>query len=248
MTYNKEYIEQLLRRFMDGETTELEEQFLAEYFSRSDSIPEEWEAYREMFESFSTDAYDFTEEELMGETHPVPPCEGGRKNAGQQSIHNIIKIWPWLAAACIAALMIVFLVPPREENNQVVVVEDVVTQKEVLDSVKTNPISQPQKEQKQIAQAAQKKTSTPQSEHHNPKSKQQESIAESTPAQCEQVKTEEQMMNEAQLMAEQMTQFEDMEMAFRSHSMPIRKRGQQVIHRVTMLQQERGDQQQFVEL
>lgn len=236
MTYNKEYIEQLLRRFMDGETTEQEEQFLAEYFSKSDSIPEEWEAYREMFESFSTDAYDFTEEELSKFVKEETPK------------FRTIRLWHWLAAACVAALMIVFLVPTKEENNQVAEVEDIVPEKDVLVSVKTNPISQPQKEQKQIAQAAQKKASTPQSEHHNPKSKQQESIAESTPAQCEQVKAEERMMNEDQLMAEQMSQFEDMEMAFRSHSMPIRERGQQVIHRVAMLQQEQGDQQQFVEL
>ena len=52
-------VEELLRRFMDGETSLEEETALAEYFrgaggdDRPDSIPEEdWEAYREMFRMF----------------------------------------------------------------------------------------------------------------------------------------------------------------------------------------------------
>ena len=52
-------VEDLLKRFMDGETSLEEEDALAEYFrgagdeDRPDSIPEEdWEAYREMFRMF----------------------------------------------------------------------------------------------------------------------------------------------------------------------------------------------------
>ena len=52
-------VEELLKRFMDGETSVEEEMALTEYFreatdeDRSDSIPEEdWEAYREMFRMF----------------------------------------------------------------------------------------------------------------------------------------------------------------------------------------------------
>ena len=52
-------VEELLKRFMDGETSVEEEMALTEYFreatdeDRPDSIPEEdWEAYREMFRMF----------------------------------------------------------------------------------------------------------------------------------------------------------------------------------------------------
>ena len=52
-------VEELLKRFMTGETSVEEETALAEYFreatdeDRPDSIPEEdWEAYREMFRMF----------------------------------------------------------------------------------------------------------------------------------------------------------------------------------------------------
>ena len=42
---------------MDAQTTEEEEQVLADYFAGMDDIPAEWEPYREMFMSFNTDAY-----------------------------------------------------------------------------------------------------------------------------------------------------------------------------------------------
>ena len=53
-------VEELLKRFMDGETSVEEEMALTEYFreatdeDRPDSIPEEdWEAYRELFRMFA---------------------------------------------------------------------------------------------------------------------------------------------------------------------------------------------------
>ena len=39
MKYSREYIERLLGKFVDGLTTELEEQQLAEYFDTADDIP-----------------------------------------------------------------------------------------------------------------------------------------------------------------------------------------------------------------
>ena len=49
MKYSREYIERLLGKFVDGLTTELEEQQLAEYFDTADDIPAEWQVYKEMF-------------------------------------------------------------------------------------------------------------------------------------------------------------------------------------------------------
>ena len=153
MTYNKEYIERLLGQFMDGETTEQEEQFLTEYFSTSNSIPEEWEAYREMFASFATDAYDFSEKELstfVKEEAPKP---------------RNVKMWLWLAAACVAALLVVFHAPPREEAKQVAKVEDSIPVKvKKLDTMKSEPLL-PLAHKSLIAQVMNTKPSSV--EHHN---------------------------------------------------------------------------------
>lgn len=57
-------IEDMLARFMDGQTTEAEEQQLAAFFRSAKNIPDKWKSYQELFLSFETDDYAFSEEEL----------------------------------------------------------------------------------------------------------------------------------------------------------------------------------------
>lgn len=47
--YTKEYIGQLLERYMDGTSTLEEEDIIADYLKGND-VPQEWEVYREMFQ------------------------------------------------------------------------------------------------------------------------------------------------------------------------------------------------------
>ena len=47
--YTKEYIQNLLDKYMDGTTTLEEEDILASYF-RGHDIPQQWEDYRQLFE------------------------------------------------------------------------------------------------------------------------------------------------------------------------------------------------------
>lgn len=227
MIYNKEYIEQLLRRFMDGETIEQEEQFLTEYFSKSDSIPEEWEAYREMFDSFATDAYDFTEEELstfVKEETPKP---------------RNIKMWPWLAAACVAALLVIFLAPPRAPHPQ-------EGEFQIAHAVKDSVMQdKPETKNTQPLIANAPNEGEGRRVRKSPVVKNEKPLVAKT--ECE-TTSDEPATIEDNLMAEQPPQFQEMENAFLLHSAPIRERGQQVIHRVSMLQKEQRNQQQYVEL
>ena len=50
--YANHQIDELLERFMQGETSLDEEQLLADYFRSADHIPAQWEAYRTMFRYF----------------------------------------------------------------------------------------------------------------------------------------------------------------------------------------------------
>lgn len=52
MMKHEKYIESLLDLFLRGETTLEQEKELSEYFASSQSIPEEWEPYRQMFDYF----------------------------------------------------------------------------------------------------------------------------------------------------------------------------------------------------
>lgn len=49
---NQRYIADLLERFLQGATTVEEEQILADYLRGATDLPEEWEAYRTMFQYF----------------------------------------------------------------------------------------------------------------------------------------------------------------------------------------------------
>lgn len=104
LKYNEDNIKKLLLRFTEGQTTEAEEEVLKDYFSHSEHIPEEWEAYKDLFSSFDTDAYDFTQEEVdaMFMTEPA------KKRA----------IWPWLSIAGIAVcLLLIFTLYPRKSAD-----------------------------------------------------------------------------------------------------------------------------------
>ena len=87
-------VEELLKRFMDGETSVEEEMALTEYFreatdeDRPDSIPEEdWEVYREMFRMF----------------------EDGEAGRGRDA-HAPRGIRIYMAAAAVAAFIVLVLI------------------------------------------------------------------------------------------------------------------------------------------
>ena len=63
MIQTNENIGKLLERFVQGLTTESEEQLLSDYFCTAEAIPEEWMVSKELFASFSHVVYDFREDE-----------------------------------------------------------------------------------------------------------------------------------------------------------------------------------------
>jgi len=91
--YTKEYISQLLERFMNGETTVPEEDVLNEYFRTTRNVPEEWKDYQTMFAGW------------------IP-----------SSTRRGRRYWHWaaLAAAAIALVLLVSVTQKTEETRQVV--------------------------------------------------------------------------------------------------------------------------------
>lgn len=106
MKYSREYIERLLGKFVDGLTTELEEQQLAEYFDIADDIPAEWQVYKEMFCSFKTDEYNFSNAELdamLTSDIAVDP------SAAQIMPKHTSHVWRWMSVAACAAVVVAFV-------------------------------------------------------------------------------------------------------------------------------------------
>lgn len=84
-----EYIASLLEMFLEGLSTEAEEQTLSEYFNSADDVPAEWAAYQKLFRSFTTDAYDFSDEEIDAMLAPSPLKKG-----------IVVGLLRWSAVAC----------------------------------------------------------------------------------------------------------------------------------------------------
>ena len=129
MIQTKENIGKLLERFVQGLTTESEEQLLSDYFCTAEAIPEEWMVYKELFDSFSTDVYDFSEDEKDAMLARVP-----RKKA------KSVTLWIWAVAACAVAVMVIAI--PMMRNSGEMVQKPVAEVKRV---VETTPDVLPQK-------------------------------------------------------------------------------------------------------
>ena len=114
----KEYIASLLEKFLEGQSTEAEEQTLSEYFDSADDVPAEWVAYQELFRSFTTDAYDFSNEEIDAMLAPTPSKKG-----------IVVSLLRWSAVACaiIAVLAYYKDIAPSPTISQ----KPVITQNEV---------------------------------------------------------------------------------------------------------------------
>ena len=95
MTYKD--TELLIQKYLNGETTAEEERLLALEVSRDDA-PDDWKVIAEMLGELTVDEALF--DQMM--------AERSRKS-------RIVKLWPRVAAACVAALLIVFLSPPRKD-------------------------------------------------------------------------------------------------------------------------------------
>lgn len=135
MIQTKENIAKLLERFVQGLTTESEEQLLLDYFCTAEAIPEEWMVYKELFDSFSTDVYDFSEDEKDAMLARVP-----RKKAKSATL------WIWAVAACVVAVMVIAIPMMRNSGEMAQKpVAEVRRQAEVKRVVETTPDVSPQK-------------------------------------------------------------------------------------------------------
>lgn len=135
MIQTKENIGKLLERFVQGLTTESEEQLLSNYFSTAEAIPEEWMVFKELFDSFSTDVYDFSEDEKDAMLARVPRKKG-----------KSVTLWIWAVAACAVAVMVIAIPMMRNSGEMAQKpVAEVRRQAEVKRVVETTPNVPPQK-------------------------------------------------------------------------------------------------------
>jgi hypothetical protein len=117
MTYKDTEI--LIQKYLNGETTAEEDRMLALEVTR-ENVPDDWKVIAEMLGELTVDEALFNQ--MMAE---------------RSHKSRIVKLWPWVAAACVAALLIVFLSPPRKDApSKPQIAKVAIEQKQVLPKVK----------------------------------------------------------------------------------------------------------------
>ena len=102
-------IRELLHRYMEGESTQAEMKQLKEYFDGEQDLPVDLIPYAQMFA-------------IIEEETPTPSTEALDKFSEEQVLktQRRLPLWPFIAAACIAAFAFIFLTPPQKEESMAI--------------------------------------------------------------------------------------------------------------------------------
>lgn len=117
--YTKAYIQSLLDKYLDGLTSLEEERLLGEYF-RTQSVPPEWEDYREMFAWFD----DGMKGEYLQDDNGINIAETASTSIPPKRSKMIRLTLPWLAAACLAGGLIWGIWPKQHGSQSLTITTD----------------------------------------------------------------------------------------------------------------------------
>lgn len=108
-----ENVQEYLDRYMSGESTQEEQRLLKEYFGNTKDLPAELRPYAQMFV-------------VLEEKAETPSVEAlDRFSEGQiPAVRRSVKLWPLVAAACVAAFAVIFLTPPKHDENMAIAYVD----------------------------------------------------------------------------------------------------------------------------
>ena len=122
-----EDINDLLARYMEGETTQEEQRLIAEYLRHTDPLPYEMKTYKQMFDLIGEEPEVPTAKALerfgKGQDPSKPPLKGEASFAARFSPFKgelervLVRRVPILAAACIAAFAFILLMPQKADEN-----------------------------------------------------------------------------------------------------------------------------------
>ena len=117
--YTKAYIQSLLDKYLDGLTSLEEERLLGEYF-RTQSVPPEWEDYREMFAWFD----DGMKGEYLQDDNGINNAETAPAPIPPKRSKMRRLTLPWLAAACLAGGLIWGIWPKQHSSQSLTITTD----------------------------------------------------------------------------------------------------------------------------
>jgi hypothetical protein len=142
-TYTKAYIQSLLDKYLDGQTSLQEERQLSEYFS-SQPVPTEWEDYKEMFAWFD----DGMKGKYLQDNDSCHLAETTHAQAPTKHRKLVRLTLPWLAAACLAGGLIWGWWPKQHDSQSLTANTDNVCEQPAQPSQKAHAVLQTEDRQK----------------------------------------------------------------------------------------------------
>lgn len=122
-----EDINDLLARYMEGETTQEEQRLIAEYLRQTDPLPYEMKPYKQMFDLIGEEPEVPTAKALERFAEAAPSPNPSTKGEGSpaakaspprgRGLERGLRLLPILAAACIAAFSFILLMPQNADEN-----------------------------------------------------------------------------------------------------------------------------------
>ena len=104
-----ENVRELLRNYMEGESTQAELRQLREYFGNASDMPADLAPYAQMFA-------------IIEEAMPMPSVEALDRFASPlKAERRRLPLWPFIAAACIAAIAVILLAPPQQKEESMAI-------------------------------------------------------------------------------------------------------------------------------
>lgn len=132
MSNKEEYISGLIDKYLDGETSPVEENTLREYFTdKANTIPEAWTPYRALFTYIAEE-----KSQTLQTTHRVhAPCSSDNDSTRIRSKALLRPKWIYAAMAAAAAILlaVIMTVEPRSSDNYAVINGKVCTDKKVVE-------------------------------------------------------------------------------------------------------------------
>lgn len=120
-------INDLLARYMKGETTQEEQRLIAEYLRQTDPLPYEMKPYKLMFDLIGEEPEVPTAKALERFAEAAPSPNPSPKGEGSpaakaspprgRGLERGLRLLPILAAACIAAFAFILLMPQNADEN-----------------------------------------------------------------------------------------------------------------------------------
>ena len=220
MTYND--TEQLIQKYLNGETTAEEERLLALEVSREDA-PDDWKIIAGMLGELTVDEALFDQEMASRRQKP-----------------RIMKLWPWVAAACVAALLIVFLTPPRDDvSPQPPTAQTPVKQPQVRPEVKEEPqtkVAEVNRVEQKVEepQITDKNPLLSHKANHRPKVSKRVAKAPQAPKTEQVAKPENSEQTLTKVEESDIIPYDDPMTQFAEQAKALRERGNRVIQRVSM--------------